>query len=117
MHAIAAGENFERVIAPEQRVKHAFIHLCMHPEWIDLHLTIDINDRSMCSVNGGNWHDKAVHTVDAIDDNGQWVLTFQDPHSVLKADAAVFTQVPWTNVYLCKGYDSQCNTLLIPFIE
>ena len=55
MHAIAAGEKFERVIAPEQRVKHAFIHLCMHPEWIDLHLTIDINDRSMCSVNGGDW--------------------------------------------------------------
>ena len=117
MHAIVADEHFERVIAPEQRVMHSFIHMCMHPSWIDLHLTIDINAKSMCSVNGGNWHGKAVHSIDAVDDNGTWVLTFQDPHSVLKADAAVFTQVPWTNVYLCKGYDSQCNTLLIPFIE
>ena len=117
MHAIVAGENVERVIAPEQRVVQSFIHMCMHPAWIDLHLTIDINAKSMCSVNGGNWHGKAVFSRDAVDDNGTWVLTFKDPHSVLKADAAVFTQVPWTNVDLCKGYDSQCNTLLIPFME
>ena len=117
MSGIAAGESVERVISHEQFVKHACVHMCMHPEWIDLHLTIDINAKSMCSVNGGNWHGKVVHIIDAVDDNGTWVLTFQDPHSVLKADAAIFEQVPFTDGYLCKGADPQCNTLLIPKVE
>ena len=117
MHAIAAGGNFVRVIAPEQRVVHSFIHLCMHPDWIDLHLSIDVNAVNMCGVNGGNWHGTAKHSVDAIDDNGTWVLTFKDPHSVLKAEEAVFTQIPFTDVYLFKGYNGTCNTLLIPKVE
>ena len=117
MSGIAAGEHFERILSPEQRVKYAFVHLCMHPGWIDFHLHIDINEMNMCSVNRGNWHGKAVFTVDALDDNGQWMLTFQDPHSVLKADGAIFTQIKGTNVYLCKGTSPGSNTLLIPKVE
>lgn len=93
MAGIAAGENVERILTLGQTAKYSFVHLCTHPGWIDFHLHIDINELNMCSVNRNNWHGKAVFTVDAVDDNGQWTLTFQDPHNVLKADGAIFTQI------------------------
>ena len=117
MAGIAAGENFERILTPMQKVKHSFVHLCTHPGWIDFHLHIDINELGMISINRTYWHGKAVFTVDAFDDMGQWTLTFQDPNSVMKADGAIFTQVPQTNVYLCKGTIEGVNTLLIPKVE
>ena len=117
MAGIAAGENFERILTPLQKVKYSFVHLCTHPGWIDFHLHIDINELGMISVNRTNWHGKAVFTVDPFDDIGEWTLTFQDPNSVLKADGAIFTQVPYTNVYLCKGTIEGVNTLLIPKVE
>jgi len=117
MAGIAAGENFERILTRGQKVKYSFVHLCTHPGWIDFHLHIDINELGMISVNRTNWHGKAVFTVDPFDDIGEWTLTFQDPNSVLKADGAIFTQVPDTNVYLCKGTIAGVNTLLIPKVE
>ena len=117
MAGIAEGENFERILTLGQTVKYSFVHLCTHPGWIDFHLHIDINELNMISVNRTNWHGKAVFTVDAFDDIGQWKLTFQDPNSVLKADGAIFTQVPYTNVYLCKGTIEGDNTLLLPKVE
>ena len=117
MAGIAAGENVERILPPGQKVKYSFVHLCTHPGWIDFHLHIDINELGMISSNRTNWHGKAVFTVDAYDDIGQWTLTFQDPNSVMKADKAIFTQVPDTNVYLCKGTIEGVNTLLIPKVE
>ena len=41
--------------------------MSLHPDWIDFPLDIDINDALMCSVNGGDWHGKAIYTVDAVD--------------------------------------------------
>lgn len=117
MAGIAPGENFERILTRGQTVKYSFVHLCTHPGWIDFHLHLDINELGMISVNRTNWHGKAVFTVDAVDDSGQWTLTFQDPHSVMKADKAIFTQVPDTNVFLCKGTIEGVNTLLIPKVE
>ena len=117
MAGIAPGEHFERVLTLGQTVKYSFVHLCTHPGWIDFHLHLDINELGMISVNRTNWHGKAVFTVDPIDDNGQWTLTFQDPNSVMKADKAIFTQVPDTNVFLCKGTIEAVNTLLIPKVE
>ena len=117
MAGIAPGENFERILTLGQTVKYSFVHLCTHPDWIDFHLHLDINELGMISVNRTNWHGKAVFTVDALDDTGQWTLTFQDPLSLMRADKAMFTQVPDTNVFLCKGTVAGVNTLLIPKVE
>ena len=117
MAGIAPGENFERILTLGQTVKYSFVHLCTHPDWIDFHLHLDINELGMISVNRTNWHGKAVFTVDALDDTGQWTLTFQDPLSLTRADKALFTQVPDTNVFLCKGTVAGVNTLLIPKVE
>ena len=117
MAGIAPGENFERILTLGQTVKYSFVHLCTHPDWIDFHLHLDINELGMISVNRTNWHGKAVFTVDALDDTGQWTLTFQDPLSLTRAEKALFTQVPDTNVFLCKGTIEGVNTLLIPKVE
>ena len=42
-------------------VKHRFVHMSLHPDWLAHPLQIDINQALMVSVNGGSWHGSAPY--------------------------------------------------------
>ena len=45
-------------------VKHRFVHMCLHADWLHQPLQIDINRALVVSVHNGAWHGAAqyIHT-------------------------------------------------------
>ena len=97
-------------------IKHQFVHLSLHPNWITLRPTIAVNKFLQISYDGSRWHGSACYTC--TDEGGQWEMTFNYKADVNKLKTVVFSELQHTTSFLHlnkenKGY----NALLIPYFD
>ena len=101
-----------RVYDPISTVKHQFIHLCLHPKWIEKPMHIDVDNLLMVSVDVGNWHGGALYRY-TDEEGGKWTLTFNYKGDVDRCKESTFTEVNHTNTYLGLNENPGYNALLI----
>ena len=100
-----------RVLEPDQRVKHEFVHLSLDAKWLEKPMKVDVNTSLMVSVDEGKWHGKAVYTED--EEGGKWTLVYNWKADMDNLKTVVFKQVQRTNTYLAVNKNPAYNCLLI----
>ena len=114
MLAVDVGSRTD--IPEVDKVKHQFVHLSLHPDWITFRPTIAVNTFLQISYEGSSWHGSAVYTCD--EEGGQWEMTFNFKPDETKLKTIVFKELDHTTSSLHidkknKGY----NALLIPYFD
>ena len=113
-----ADDDVARVLNDFQTVKHSFVYMHMHADWLDKPLHIDISNALMISVDGGDWNGAAVYTWhdDGKDPGyGQWELTFHHAADLQKMRTSVCKQIARTHAFIKKEDKSPAyNSILIP---
>ena len=97
-------------------LKHPFVHLSLHPNWITLRPTIAVNRFLQISYDSSSLHGSAVYTC--IEEGGQWEMTFNYKADVDKMKTVLFSELQHTTSFLHlntenKGY----NALLTPYFD
>ena len=113
--AIVDGES-QIVYEGVDEIKHQFVHLSLHPNWITLRPTIAVNTFLQISYEGSSWHGSAVYTCD--EEGGQWEMTFNFKADEAKFKTILFKELEHTTSFLHidkkkKGY----NAMFIPYFD
>ena len=113
---LAADMGSQTDIPGVDHVKHQFVHLSLHPDWLVYRPTIAVNALLQISYEGSSWHGSAVYTCD--EEGGQWEMTFNFSADVTKMKVIVFKELKHTTSFLAsdkknKGY----NGMLIPYFD
>ena len=94
-------------------VKHAFVHITMHRDWVKNPLQLRVSKRLEISVNGGPCHGSALYGN--ATGKGRWILTFHYNADMDYAKELTFLQVPGTASYMnlqetAKSYNAMLIT-------
>ena len=103
--------NPEDVLAA-QVIKHSFVYVSTHPDWISTQAQIAVNDFLQVSHNDSAWHGSALYIVDG--GGAQWELTFHFDGNVNKMKTLVFKQIKHTTTFLHINDNKSYNAMLIP---
>ena len=103
--------------APGNRhtIKHLFVMMYLHPDWIHHQSSIAVNELNQISYNGGAWHGEATFESDRFW-GGRWVLNFYTDDWYAPMVLHLFVQVRGTTCYLNIESPSNCryNAILMP---
>ena len=97
-------------------MKREFVYLSLHPKWIALRPTLDVNTPLQISYEGSSWHGSVVYTCG--EQGGQWEMTFNFKADEAMLKTLVFKQLEGTTSFLHideenRGY----NSMLIPSFD
>ena len=103
-------------VADANVIKHQYVMLNLHPNWITQRPVLAVNKFLQCSYNGSDWHGSAIYR--ATEDGEQWEFTFNWSGDMNKMKILLFEKLKDTDTFLHlntenKGY----NAILIPFLS
>ena len=101
---------------PLAALKHKFVLMSLHPDWLKSPMSVDVHYNLMVSVNKGDWHGAAQYTHNK--EVGQWKLQFNYKADPNKLKTHVFKQIPGTESYLYANPNNQnFNSILITKVD
>ena len=94
-------------------VKHQFVYVSLHPQWIDRRMFLDVNTLLQISVNGGAWHGSAIYT--SHQDGGLWSLAFNFKGDAARLKHVMLQQICHTSAFVhVDRRDSNYSSMLFP---
>ena len=104
------------VVDGVNEIKHQFLHLSVHPPWIDFRPIIAVNKLLQISYDGSSWHGSAIYRL--TDDGEVWEMTFNWAADMNKMKTVLFEQVKNTDTFLHLNKENKdYNALLIPYFD
>ena len=103
------------VVAGVNVIKHQFLMLNLHPNWIALRPVLAVNKLLQISYNGSPWHGSAIYRVTA--EGAEWEMTFNYKADVDKMKTVLFTELKHTTTFLHLNENKGYNALLIPYFD
>ena len=97
----------------QDTLKHAFVHVTMHPSWVAFPFQLLVNRRLEISINGGPWHGSAIfdNTNGLLD---IWTLTFHYKANLDRMKESKYVHIRGTASYMhLNEKDNSYNSMLI----
>jgi hypothetical protein len=107
----ACSTSPEDILAA-QVIKHSFVLISTHPDWISTQAQITVNDFLQISHNDSQWHGSALYSLDG--GGAQWELTFHFNGNVDKMKKLVFKQIKNTTSFMHLNDNRAYHAMLIP---